>query len=54
MFAKALQEDRDWMAFRLAGEGLTEYDRANALAMVARGVLIGSVLCGMWRKLRRA
>lgn len=48
-----LQADRDWMHSRLAGTSLTEFDKVNALAMVARGVLIGTLLAGVWRKFRR-
>ena len=53
MFARSLRADRAWMADQLSGMGLTEFDRNNALAMVARGVLIGSLLCQVWSKLRR-
>jgi len=49
-----LQADRDWMNSRLAETTLTEFDKVNALAMVARGVLIGNLLVGFWRKFRPA
>lgn len=47
-----LKADRDWMNQRLAGSALTEFDRLNAKAMVARGVLIGNLLIGVWRKFK--
>ena len=53
MFARSLKADRAWMADQLNSMSLTEFDRNNALAMVARGVLIGNLLCQAWSKLRR-
>jgi len=43
-----------WMEHRLYDTGLTEFDRVNALARLAGGVLIGTVLCAVWRRCRRA
>lgn len=48
------QNDRDWMVSRLSSASLTEFDRLNALAMLSRGVLIGNLLCRLWRKVRPA
>jgi hypothetical protein len=49
-----IESDGDWMAQRLAGAGLNEYEHANALAMLVRGGLIGSALCWLWEGLRGA
>lgn len=54
MSARILCTDRDWMTLRLARARLTEFDRVNALAMMGRGVIIGSLLCRMWRKVAHA
>ena len=54
MSKTALKIDRDWMNSRLAETSLTEFDKVNALAMMKRGVLIGSLLAGVWRKFKPA
>ena len=54
MFGQSLKQDRSWMTHRLSETAMSEFDRNNALAKVAQGVLIGTVLSKLWRSMRRA
>jgi hypothetical protein len=54
MLARTLRSDQDWMAVRLAAADMTEFDRVSILTTMAPGVMIGSILCAMWRKFARA
>ncbi|HEX4327655.1 MAG TPA: hypothetical protein VH105_12600 [Burkholderiales bacterium] len=54
MTAMQIESDGAWMAQRLAGAGLNDWEHANAMAMLVRGGLIGTALCWLWQGLRGA
>lgn len=46
-----MQTEYTELAQRLDEMGLTGFERDNALAMYARGTLIGNALCKLWESL---
>ena len=53
MFGHEVQSEYALMAQHLDEAGLSGYKRDHALAMFARGALIGTALCKLWDRLRR-